>query len=175
MLGLCPRCTTAELALRGEDLICPRCGGLFVGHTRLRALVDAHRDRGLRPVATGSPSRAFEGPDVSYLACPLCSEAMSRKNFGGRSAILVDVCAVHGVWLDRGELDAVIAFAFDLPEAAAARAALLGLVWQALPPSPRAATPFVPEARSTVALRGGLLAGGASVEGIVSWLARWLS
>jgi len=35
---------------------------------------------------------------------------MLRRNFGGQSGIIVDVCAVHGVWFDRGELPRVLEF-----------------------------------------------------------------
>jgi Zn-finger nucleic acid-binding protein len=36
---------------------------------------------------------------------------MARRNFKDRSGVIVDVCAAHGVWLDRGELDALLRFA----------------------------------------------------------------
>jgi hypothetical protein len=35
---------------------------------------------------------------------------MLRRNFGGQSGIIVDVCAVHGVWFDRGELPRALEF-----------------------------------------------------------------
>jgi Zn-finger nucleic acid-binding protein len=36
---------------------------------------------------------------------------MLRKNFRESSGVVVDVCAAHGVWFDRGELAKVIEFA----------------------------------------------------------------
>jgi Zn-finger nucleic acid-binding protein len=36
---------------------------------------------------------------------------MARRNFKDRSGVIVDVCTAHGVWLDRGELDALLRFA----------------------------------------------------------------
>jgi Zn-finger nucleic acid-binding protein len=36
---------------------------------------------------------------------------MARRNFKDRSGVIVDVCPAHGVWLDRGELDALLRFA----------------------------------------------------------------
>ena len=95
---------------------------------------------------------------------------MSRKNFGGRSAILVDVCAPHGVWLDRGELDALIAFAVGLPDAAEARAALLALVWQALPADGPRAPALLP---GMAERRRGLDQEMADVEGLLGWMTRW--
>jgi Zn-finger nucleic acid-binding protein len=35
---------------------------------------------------------------------------MSRRNFGERSGVIVDVCATHGVWFDAGELAKVVEF-----------------------------------------------------------------
>ena len=35
---------------------------------------------------------------------------MHRRNFGGTSGIIVDVCALHGIWFEAGELEAVLAF-----------------------------------------------------------------
>jgi Zn-finger nucleic acid-binding protein len=35
---------------------------------------------------------------------------MNRKNFGGASGVIVDVCARHGTWFDAGELPQVLTF-----------------------------------------------------------------
>jgi Zn-finger nucleic acid-binding protein len=47
---------------------------------------------------------------INYLPCPVCSELMSRRNFGYSSGVIVDVCLSDGVWFDDGELAQVIAF-----------------------------------------------------------------
>jgi Zn-finger nucleic acid-binding protein len=36
---------------------------------------------------------------------------MNRKNFAGKSGIIVDICREHGTWFDRGELPQLLAFA----------------------------------------------------------------
>ncbi|MBC7853201.1 MAG: tetratricopeptide repeat protein, partial [Pirellulaceae bacterium] len=41
---------------------------------------------------------------VRYLACPACHQRMNRKNFGGTSGIIADLCREHGTWFNRGEL-----------------------------------------------------------------------
>lgn len=149
---------------------------MFVDHVRLQELVHAHRESGLRPVpesvpgASPSSLRGDRWDSVTYLPCPLCSVLMNRKNFGDRSGIVVDVCKAHGVWLDRGELDALIAFAFDLPEDAEARAALLALVRRALPPHPRPAplpSDLLPITRVT--------RDAESVESLLRWVGRLFS
>lgn len=35
---------------------------------------------------------------------------MHRKNFGGASGVIVDVCTLHGIWFDAGELPNVLSF-----------------------------------------------------------------
>jgi Zn-finger nucleic acid-binding protein len=38
---------------------------------------------------------------------------MNRKNFAQSSGVILDLCAKHGVWLDRGELERVLGFVAD--------------------------------------------------------------
>jgi Zn-finger nucleic acid-binding protein len=47
---------------------------------------------------------------VRYVPCPSCGQLMNRKNFGGESGVVVDVCSAHGTWFDEGELPRVLAF-----------------------------------------------------------------
>jgi Zn-finger nucleic acid-binding protein len=108
----CPHCHTPLVAFaqtEGAVLDCASCGGQFVDHRALRELVD-RRDL---PVAIGAPpSRRFgvtPGP-VKYVPCPECKSLMNRKNFGGTSGVVVDVCKSHGTWFDLGELPRVLAF-----------------------------------------------------------------
>jgi hypothetical protein len=35
---------------------------------------------------------------------------MNRRNFGGSSGVIVDVCSSHGLWFDLGELPRVLSF-----------------------------------------------------------------
>jgi Zn-finger nucleic acid-binding protein len=108
----CPHCRTALVAFEqasGAVLDCGACGGQFVDHAALRGLVD-RRDL---PVAIGAPqSRRFAAPlgPVKYVPCPVCKSLMNRKNFGGTSGVVVDVCKPHGTWFDLGELPRVLSF-----------------------------------------------------------------
>lgn len=70
---------------------------------------EAHSDvvslLGTRVPAVSTP------PDVvRYVPCPECGTLMNRKNFAQSSGVVLDVCARHGVWLDRGELERVLGF-----------------------------------------------------------------
>lgn len=58
--------------------------------------------------ASGSPSAP-----VRYRPCPQCGKMMNRQNFGRLSGTIVDICAGHGTFLDRGELHQVVKFILD--------------------------------------------------------------
>ncbi len=47
---------------------------------------------------------------VVYRACPACREFMTRRNHGGSSGVVVDVCRQHGIWLDHSELERLLAW-----------------------------------------------------------------
>jgi Zn-finger nucleic acid-binding protein len=109
---LCPRCTrlVRDDAERAA-LACDRCRGLFVDHASLAARVEAERPREHRPGPAAHAARSGTHEDqVRYARCPLCSQVMTRMNFGTRSGIVVDVCPGHGTWFDGGELDAALDF-----------------------------------------------------------------
>jgi Zn-finger nucleic acid-binding protein len=88
---------------------CPGCAGQFVEHALLRSLLE-------RPAQVGSAVQSRLKPGnplaqkVSYRPCPLCKKLMHRRNFGGLSGVIVDICTEHGLWFDAGELPSVLAF-----------------------------------------------------------------
>jgi Zn-finger nucleic acid-binding protein len=96
----------------GTLLNCRKCGGQFVEHALLRTLLEQHELTGQafpdapyqRPALKASIER------VHYRPCSVCQQMMNRKNFGGASGVIVDVCARHGTWFDAGELPQVLAF-----------------------------------------------------------------
>jgi Zn-finger nucleic acid-binding protein len=107
----CPDCHIAMTVLDcgpGAVHDCGRCGGQFVEVAALRDLLERRTlDAGVvRPRTSAS---AIQAP-VRYVACPVCGALMNRRNFGGASGVIVDVCAKHGTWFDRGELPRVLAF-----------------------------------------------------------------
>lgn len=108
----CPTCKVELVAVDagvGSVLDCGRCGGQFVDHGTLRALLE----RKPRPESGRAGGLSVDNPlrhPVVYRACPHCAELMSRKNFGRRSGVIVDVCSPHGTWFDAEELPRVLAF-----------------------------------------------------------------
>ncbi len=95
----------------GSLLNCRKCGGQFVEHALLRSLLEAHE-----PLGQAFPDSPYQRPSkalaerVHYRPCSVCEQRMNRRNFGGASGVIVDVCARHGTWFDAGELPQVLAF-----------------------------------------------------------------
>ncbi len=107
----CPDCKLNFHAFRGGSGLlrdCDGCGGQFVGHSMLKALLEQREAYGN---AAPRPPRfnPLDNP-VRYLPCPVCEDVMMRRNFGRSSGVIVDVCTVHGTWFDSGELPRVLAF-----------------------------------------------------------------
>jgi len=106
--AICPRGCGA-LTSFGDVWECERCGGLFLSHGALGAMVDAHRTNehegrtSIRP-----PSVAPD--EIVYRPCPSCNKRMNRTVFGKSSGVIVDVCKAHGTWFDARELTASLAF-----------------------------------------------------------------
>ena len=111
----CSECHVPLESMReaaGTLLNCRQCGGQFVEHSLLRQLLE-------RDEATGQafPESPYQRPPpkptverVHYRPCAICQQMMNRKNFGGASGVIVDVCARHGTWFDHHELPQVLAF-----------------------------------------------------------------
>ncbi len=113
LLG-CPRCgVSLETADQEQGVLeCGRCGGMFVGHEALaRIMAERRADPIDPPRAPFHPPMAGRVDEVRYLSCPECHTMMNRKNLGSRSGIVVDVCKMHGIWFDAGELTQAVAFA----------------------------------------------------------------
>jgi len=114
--GGCPRCGAAlrERALAAVTLVeCGSCGGLWLSpevfdHFCQDADVSADATRELAQRAL--PRSPFVESKILYLPCPRCHDRMVRKNFGGASGVILDVCRHHGIWLDHGELERVLEF-----------------------------------------------------------------
>ncbi|WP_437274524.1 zf-TFIIB domain-containing protein [Sorangium sp. So ce375] len=89
---------------------CGLCGGQLVDHALLRDLLERRESYG---TSAPRPPRQPEHVDVRvrYVRCPACGQVMNRKNFAGKSGIIVDICREHGTWFDRGELPQLLAFA----------------------------------------------------------------
>jgi Zn-finger nucleic acid-binding protein len=108
----CPRCKLDFEVFRGGSgrlRDCSRCGGQFVEHPLLRELIERREVYGSVAPRVFRKANPLRDP-VRYLPCPECRAMMTRRNFGGASGVIVDVCSRHGIWFDVGELPNVLSF-----------------------------------------------------------------
>lgn len=83
-------------------LECDGCGGLWLSRELWSTLERrARREASPAPSARAAPVPAGA---VVYRDCPVCAAKMHRRNYGGRSGVLVDQCGRHGLWFDADEL-----------------------------------------------------------------------
>ena len=112
----CPRCS-ASLRTRNLGTVevteCSSCGGLWLSPGLLEELcTGAEKSALVRTALDAAPPalRPADADEARYLPCVACGDLMVRRNFGGSSGILIDVCRNHGVWLDDRELQRVLDF-----------------------------------------------------------------
>lgn len=131
--GRCPRCQVVRLFPFALDTValqtCGRCKGCFLSTSDWDALLDAFARAPLPEIVIGDASAVGDEsvdrspyrraapvapkdsppPDLTEtVRCPTCDEMMDRLEFAGISGVIVDVCKLHGVWLDAGELERVV-------------------------------------------------------------------
>ncbi|HEX7668790.1 MAG TPA: zinc ribbon domain-containing protein [Polyangiaceae bacterium] len=109
----CPHCPGHLAAFGGEPgrlYDCSSCGGQFVEHALIRDLLERREVCGASVPRRASPAPVLHREPVKYVPCPSCRALMNRQNFGGKSGIIVDLCAKHGIWFDSGELPRVLEF-----------------------------------------------------------------
>jgi len=120
--GRCPDCRL-DLVAHAFGAVgyaeCPRCSGLFLKREAFEAVTrDADTRAKVRlaepPAETAAAplGKAASGvlPAVRYRPCPSCAKLMNRTNYGGGSGVVLDACREHGLWFDKGELSAIVAF-----------------------------------------------------------------
>lgn len=116
----CPR-DGAELVARIYEADveideCPTCKGTFLDKgelERIQAAIEKdHRHELAKPVDSILEERAAEREEAMPLIdCPKCSHSMERRRYGLGSMTVIDVCPEgDGIWLDRGELQALERF-----------------------------------------------------------------
>ena len=123
--GKCPRCSGSlrvHLLPDAEVVECAGesgCGGLWCTRETFERLQRAAR----RAASTGESDSpvaprvqmlgAPEGSKRQYIPCLACDDFMQRRQFRHQNratGIVLDVCKEHGIWFDRDELEAALAF-----------------------------------------------------------------
>ncbi|MGH7328925.1 MAG: zf-TFIIB domain-containing protein, partial [Polyangiaceae bacterium] len=114
----CPRCGNAlEISTFGRAIIktCAKCRGCFVPALQFSFILNDYVSGVELPMASlPPPLPPSHGPGVDprlgSVACIACGREMDRINFASRSGAIVDVCNMHGIWLDAGELVPILHF-----------------------------------------------------------------
>lgn len=112
----CPRCEGASaLTLRQPSpecsfLECRRCGGALTSAPTWGELIERASQNDPRFVGVGGfGDKALTLAQLlPFVSCPGCKREMDRIAFAGRTRISLDVCTLHGIWFDGGELGKVL-------------------------------------------------------------------
>lgn len=106
----CPKC---QLAMHPQDYegttiaFCDACWGHWLTHESLQKILasknygfsQSERETVFATWIDDAPAETGHG-----LNCPECGKAMVESAFSDDCPVLVDRCAVHGTWLDAGEI-----------------------------------------------------------------------
>jgi Zn-finger nucleic acid-binding protein len=111
----CPRCGNfLALASFGRATLksCEKCHGVFLPALQFSIIVTDYMNGVDLPLgATMLPLPPGKQIDrLPILKCIACHTEMDRVNFASRSDAIIDVCAIHGIWLDPGELVPMLHF-----------------------------------------------------------------
>lgn len=113
------RCPCCDLNLDWDQagevklLRCPQCDGFWVARDTMARIEDKARAEAKSPPVSDVLKESLALDARPYLKCPACGELMRRRRYGKRSAVIIDVCAAHGTWLDADELQRLVAFIKD--------------------------------------------------------------
>lgn len=103
----CPACGSVLCRIEYEGVpihTCPECGGEWVEGKRLRMIERRRHVEIPRHAGAAVERPARERARV----CPGCGMVMQKARYGKQHDIILDQCAqCKGIWLDRGELEAV--------------------------------------------------------------------
>jgi Zn-finger nucleic acid-binding protein len=115
-MDICPACgnmlnqyTVFSMEFEG----CPKCKGIWVVKDELRRLKN-REDSSLRWLNEEIENIEKAGAIATKRACVKCKSTQLIAVVFGKSSIIVDWCPqCHGLWLDRGEFEAITAYLKD--------------------------------------------------------------
>ena len=109
---LCPACKAEMFVLEFERVemdYCPDCRGVWLDSGELELIGQRAGALQTELLAALEKQDARRVSGLEKRRCPVCRKALRRTNTTGESPIELDRCpAEHGIWFDRGELQAVV-------------------------------------------------------------------
>jgi Zn-finger nucleic acid-binding protein len=115
--GICPACSNALNTYRVFSLDfqgCPKCKGVWLVEDELRKLKNKEGEGSLRWL-----NDEIENLENTHIVtgtrhCVQCPTTKMATVIFGHSSIAIDWCPnCHGIWLDRGEFDAIVDYLKD--------------------------------------------------------------
>jgi Zn-finger nucleic acid-binding protein len=95
---------------------CPSCGGMWLEKGELEAIEDV-REHDYSEELARMPDLGYRAYELALqkggrtLKCPKCGVEMESREYARCSQVMIDVCpSCHGIWLDKGELEALEVF-----------------------------------------------------------------
>jgi Zn-finger nucleic acid-binding protein len=93
---------------------CASCEGLWLDPQEFSTVLQHHEKKltpqfvreTLRKAKAGIPPEELKKSSP----CPVCSHAMTPRNYSYSSGVIIDMCHDHGIWFDRDELERIEAF-----------------------------------------------------------------
>lgn len=105
----CPICSNAmeKVTSDGVELDLCKVHGVWLDQSELLSVTENERHKAASfKIADLWRSQVRPAVDVSRsLLCPKCSETMKLEFYEG---VYMDWCSGHGIWLDSGELTAIL-------------------------------------------------------------------
>jgi Zn-finger nucleic acid-binding protein len=91
---------------------CGRCGGVFIDRVVIEHLLANYDDERVKVLLEALHTARYDAdvPRVPTVRCPICGRRMDRKLSETGAGVIVDRCDAHGTYLDRGELQTLVAF-----------------------------------------------------------------
>lgn len=116
----CP-CDGTELTKRRYERdimvdLCLTCRGVWLDPGELEAIEETH-ERDYAEELARMVDLGYNAYELARqkggrtLRCPRCGDEMEAREYARCSQVMIDVCRKdHGIWLDRGELEALETF-----------------------------------------------------------------
>ena len=118
---MCPVCNEAMVAYEWEGIEidgCSLCGGVWLDAGEVEVIAEL---AGVDPGAVSEALAQAKGLAHAKRRCPRCRETLRTVPVGAGHAVELDACPEqHGLWFDRGEVQAfVVSFETGEPGAVA--------------------------------------------------------
>lgn len=111
----CPKDGTLLQSVEVDGVVldkCHTCDGIWCDHGEIERLkgLRKHRPEAEVEARYGNPA-VREDTVAGYMVCPRCGKRLHRYRYTFARNVMVDRCenaACYGIWLEKGELDAVL-------------------------------------------------------------------